>query len=139
MKHCCFSGCNILTCGHCIREWCSCAYLPPKPTTPPPTIQNRAKPQIPRVDIYQARVGPLIYESEEQRIRRLSNDHSTSLEEQVNQKWGRGMFDWTIGKVRNNEKDLWFWYCGDGENKQWKHSGLANTINEALQAMIDLP
>ena len=67
------------------------------------------------------------------------------LEILVDEKWGDGIFDWTIGKTIEDDKTTkdpasWFWYCGTKidqmEKTRWLHSGYAPSIAEALQAML---
>lgn len=53
-------------------------------------------------------------------------------EERVNDIWGNGQFDWTIGKGPEG----WFWYCGDGRHGGWLHHGTEPSIGDALLAMI---
>jgi hypothetical protein len=74
---------------------------------------------------------------------------STSLEQQCNDIWGPSQFNWTIGRTGNpktdysdhlydrNANSVWFWYCGTNENNHWLNSGYSNTIDEALQSIID--
>lgn len=66
-----------------------------------------------------------------------------SLEDKVNERWGSTMFDWVIGRVRDDNQEKWFWYCGTADNKfgpygMWLHGGLSDTINEALEAMLNI-
>lgn len=63
-----------------------------------------------------------------------------SLEMLVNRKWGHTMFDWIIGRCSNLGEEKWFWYCGTSPatKKAWKHGGLADTIDDALQAMLEV-
>jgi hypothetical protein len=58
----------------------------------------------------------------------------------VNRKWGHTMFDWIIGRCSNLGEEKWFWYCGTSPatKKAWKHGGLADTIDDALQAMLEV-
>lgn len=69
-----------------------------------------------------------------------------SLEEKVNELYGPGIFDWTIGKVGIKDADLthdpgeWFYYGGHDEDMfgkpKWKVGGHAPTIVDALIELI---
>lgn len=63
------------------------------------------------------------------------------LEQEVSRLWGPSQFDWVIGRT-THDKELWFYYCGTGWSPQhpngfWRVGGYADTISEALQAMIE--
>jgi|SRR5882757_1769502 len=69
----------------------------------------------------------------------------TDLETRVNELYGNGIFDWTIGKTGPDDGDpseapaVWFYYGGTGEDElgrpRWRVSGHAST---AADAMIEL-
>lgn len=75
----------------------------------------------------------------------------SSLEAQVSARWGPQQWDWTLGRtirengdVRNPDDHIWFWFCGTNFHQppapsgtSWRHEGYAETIMEALEAMLD--
>lgn len=57
------------------------------------------------------------------------------LENRVNEIWGEGQFNWTIG----GSPEGWFYFCGTAPEpyEGWLHAGHAPTISAALEAMIE--
>lgn len=72
------------------------------------------------------------------------------LERRVDELWGRGQWDWVIGRtirqdgdVNNMDDHIWFFYCGEYEGEDfpkpsWGHKGYGETITDVLTQMIEI-